>query len=59
LALLKSFVADAIESKGQLVDSFREERIPVSDAERKAFDEGTISSGVETTEDDIDDILYG
>jgi hypothetical protein len=57
--LLTRLVEDAIESKEQLIDSFREKRVPVSDAEREAFHDGTISSGVETREEDIDDILYG
>ncbi len=57
--LLTRLVEDAIESKDQLIDSFRDERVPVSDAERAAFHEGMISSGVETREEDIDDILYG
>ncbi|PSQ47129.1 hypothetical protein BRD19_10615 [Halobacteriales archaeon SW_7_65_23] len=57
--LLTRLVEDAIESKEQLIDSFRDERVPVSKAEREAFHEGMISAGVETREEDIDDILYG
>lgn len=57
--LLTRLVEDAIESKDQLIDSFRDERVPVSDTERETFHEGMISSGVETREEDIDDILYG
>lgn len=57
--LLTRLVEHAIESKEQLIDSFRDERVPVSDAERSAFHERTFSSGVETREEDIDDILYG
>lgn len=57
--LLTRLVEEAIESKAQLIDSFRDERVPVSDTDREAFHAGTISSGVETREEDIDDILYG
>jgi len=57
--ILARLVERAIESKADLVDSFRDERVPVSDSEREAFHDGTVSSGVTTAEDDIDDILYG
>lgn len=57
--LLTRLVEDAIESKDHLLDSFRDQRVPVSEAEREAFHEGTIASGVVTREEDIDDILYG
>lgn len=58
-AILARLVESAVESKVDLIDSFREDRVPVSDAEREAFHRGTIASGVETSEEDIDDILYG
>lgn len=57
--LLTLLVETAFESKSELIESLREERVPVSDAEREAFHEGMISSGVSTTEEEIDDILYG
>ncbi|WP_170964465.1 hypothetical protein [Natronomonas salsuginis] len=57
--ILTRLVEDAIESKARLIDSFRDERVPVSESEREAFHAGTISSGVVTREADIDDILYG
>lgn len=57
--ILARLVERAIESKEELSDSFRRERVPVSDADREAFHEGTVSSGVETTEADVDDVLYG
>jgi predicted transcriptional regulator len=57
--LLARLVEEAIESKADLVDSFREERVPLADAEREAFHEGMVSSGVTTSEEDIDDVLYG
>lgn len=57
--LLSRLVEDAYESKSEFVDSFRETTVPLSDEEREAFHSGMFSSGVETDEDDIDDVLYG
>ena len=57
--VLARLVERAIESKADLVDSFREERVPVPEEDREAFHEGMVSSGVTTSEEDIDDVLYG
>jgi hypothetical protein len=57
--VLARLVERAIESKADLVDSFRENRVPLGDSERETFHEGMVSSGVTTTEEDIDDVLYG
>jgi len=57
--ILARLVENAIESKADLVDSFREERVPVSESDRDAFHDGMVSSGTTTSEDDIDDVLYG
>jgi hypothetical protein len=57
--ILERLVLNAIESKADLIDSFRESRVPVSEDEREAFHEGTVESGQTTNEDDIDDVLYG
>jgi len=57
--ILARLVENAVESKTDLVDSFREERVPVSQAERETFHEGMVSSGTTTSEEDIDDVLYG
>lgn len=56
--ILTRVVEQAIESKSELIDSFREERVPVSSEQRAAFHDGMVSSGKTTSEDDIDDILY-
>lgn len=56
--ILARLVESAIESKADLVDSFREERVPVSESDRDAFHDGMVSSGTTTSEDDIDDVLY-
>ena len=56
--LLTRLIDDAYESRTEVIDSFRESTVPLSDAEKRQMQEGRISSGVETDEDDIDDILY-
>lgn len=57
--LLTQLIHDAYESREAVIDSFRESTVPLSAAERDAMQAGRISSGVETDEDDIDDVLYG
>jgi len=57
--LLARLVESAVESRVEFVDSFRDGVTALSEAELAAFNEGQISSGAETGEDDIDDILYG
>ena len=57
--ILARLVEHAIESKADLIDSFREERVPLAESERKTFHDGMVSSGVTTAEEDIDDVLYG
>jgi len=57
--ILTKLVDDAYESKSEFVDSFRETTVPLSEEEIERMNEGTVDSGIETDEDDIDDILYG
>lgn len=57
--LLGHLVNDAYESKSEFIDSFRDPKVPLSEGEKQAIQEGRISSGVETDEDDIDEVLYG
>ena len=57
--LLAKLVESAVESRTEFIDSFRDGSTALSDAEIAEFNDGQISSGVKTTEDDIDDILYG
>jgi len=56
--LLSRLIDDAYESREEIIDSFRESPVPLSDDEVAAFFEPTFSSGVETREGDIDEILY-
>jgi len=57
--LLERFIDDAYESREEIVDSFRESTVPLSESEKAAMQRGRFSSGVETAEEDIDDTLYG
>lgn len=57
--VLARLVESAVESRTEFVDSFRDAPAALDDDEIERFNEGTISSGVETDEADIDDILYG
>ncbi|WP_255193357.1 hypothetical protein [Natronobeatus ordinarius] len=57
--LLERIVTDTYESRAEVIDSFRDEFEPLSDEETERWLSGTVASGVETDEDDIDDILYG
>jgi len=57
--ILARLLDSAMESRTEFIDSFREGAAKLSEAEIERFNRGTIASGVETTEDDIDDILYG
>ncbi|WP_380675433.1 hypothetical protein [Salinigranum sp. GCM10025319] len=57
--ILARLVEHATESKADLIDSFREKRVPLAESEREKFHDGMVSSGVSTSEEDIDDVLYG
>lgn len=57
--LLSRLIDDAYESRAEVVDSFRESTASLSEEEVAAFFEPTFDSGVETDEDEIDEILYG
>jgi hypothetical protein len=49
----------AVDSRSEFIDSFRDGKVALSESELQEFNEGMIAAGVETTEEDIDDILYG
>lgn len=57
--VLERLVEQAVESKADLVDSFREHRVPLDEEDRRNFHEGMVASGVTTSEEDIDEELYG
>lgn len=56
--ILERLVEDAYESKSAFVDSFRSTTVPLSEEEKESMREGRFSSGVQTDEDDVDDVLY-
>jgi hypothetical protein len=57
--LLKRLVTLAYESRGEVVDSFRESTVPLTKTEKAATQEGRVSSGVESDAGDVDELLYG
>jgi hypothetical protein len=57
--ILARLVESAVESRSEFIDSFRDTAVALTDEDVARFNEGMVSSGVETDEDDIDDILYG
>ena len=57
--ILERLVEDAYASKSEFVDPKESTTVPLSEEEKEAMQQGRFSSGVEPTEEDIDDILYG
>lgn len=57
--LLERIVTSTYASREALIESFRDDFEPLSDDEVDRWLAGTIDSGVETTEEAIDDVLYG
>ena len=57
--ILTQLIESAVDSKTEFVDSFRDETWSLSEREIEAFNQGQFASGVETDEEDIDEILYG
>jgi len=57
--LLSQLIQSAVDSRSEFIDSFRDAAVALSESELQEFNKGRISSGVETDEEDIDDILYG
>ena len=56
--ILSELLDTVVDSRSKFIDSFREGRQELSEAEIGRLNEGRIESGVETKEEDIDDILY-
>ena len=57
--LLSRLIDDAHDSRDEVIDSFRSSTLPLTKEEKERMRQGRVSSGVETDEDDIDDVLYG
>ena len=56
--LLDLLVEESYESKDELVDSYRDDFDGLSQEEIDRWLSGTSDWGVETSEDDVDEILY-
>ena len=56
-ALLSRLIEESYASRATLIDSFRQDKVPLSADEIAQMQRGRIRSG-EHTDDDIDDILY-
>lgn len=57
--LLTRLIDDAYASRDEVIDSFRDSRVPLADEAKAAMRQNRFHSGVETDEEDIDDVLYG
>ena len=57
--ILSQLIRSAIDDRSAFIDSFRDGQVALSEDDLGQFNRGMISSGVETDESDIDDILYG
>ena len=57
--LLSRLIDEAYESREAVIDSFRASTVPLTADEKETMNSGRINSGVETDEQDIDEILYG
>lgn len=57
--LLERIVTNTYESKDEIIDSYRDDFEPLSEEEIDQWLSGTVDSGIETTEEDIDEVLYG
>ncbi|MFB6284663.1 MAG: hypothetical protein ABEK59_12170 [Halobacteria archaeon] len=57
--LLEKIVDHAVSSEDEIVDSFRDNELPLTEEESEEFHEGTELWGGDIEEDDIDDVIYG
>lgn len=56
--LLGRLIDNAYRTRADLIDSFRDEEVSLTDEEVEEFLGFTFDSGTETSEEDIDQILY-
>ncbi len=57
--LLRELVEHAVSDEDELIDRFRETTVPATEEEIAEFHRGISSSGKDTSEEDVDEILYG
>jgi hypothetical protein len=56
--LLSQLIRSAADNLSEVIDSFRNGQVALSKTDIEQFNQGMISSGVETDESDIEEILY-
>jgi len=56
--LLSRLIDEAYESRDDVIDSFRKSTVPLSEDKKELMRRNRFRSGVETDENDIDDVLY-
>jgi len=56
--LLSALIDKVVDSRSEFVDSFRGDSPELTEEEIEQLNEGRFASGVETDEEDIDEILY-
>jgi len=56
--LLSQLIRSAADNRSEVIDLFRDGKMVVSETDIEQFNQGMISSGVETDESDIEEILY-
>lgn len=57
--LLSKLIDTVVDSRSEFIGSFRDATPKLTEGEIEQFNEGRIAPGVETDEDDIDEILHG
>lgn len=57
--ILSQLLRSVTDDRSTFIDSFRDGEVALNEAAIDQFNQGQISSGVETDETDIDEILYG
>ena len=55
--LLSQLIRSAADNRSEVIDSFRDGQVALSETDIEQFNQGMISSGFETDESDIDDSL--
>ena len=56
--LLSQLIDTVMDSRSEFVDSFGDGNPKLTEAEVEQFNKGRFASGVETDEEDIDEVLY-
>ena len=57
--LLSQLIRSAADNRSEVIDSFRDGRVALSETDIERFNQGMIASGIETEESAIDDSPYG